>query len=469
MNLTMKSIKRTILAGGALAICLAGWSSGVGASGTADAVLQWNHNAGEAAKAACITSPVGANPFHESRMYAMMHIAVHDALNSIDRRSNHYAYRGSAPGASPDAAVAAAARTVLAQAIGDLAGIQNAFPLFDACIPGALARVQADYDAALAGVANGPAKDAGIAVGQAAAQAIINLRVDDGDDTLFLDFGYPQGTEPGEWRFTAGAPFAVVPGWGEVTPFVLNGADQFRPRPPYPVSCGDERQLGTVGSCLLYALDLDEVKMYGAKDGSVRSADETEIARFWIESSPLAWNRIGRTVAPGFGLDLWESARLFALLNMGLADGYIASVAAKYDYNFWRPETAIRLADDDGNPWTVGDPDWEPLDPTPPFPDYDSAHAVQGAIAAEVFRRFFRTDHVSFSNCSYSLPDPQTHCGAPGEIRRHYTRFSEAASENGRSRILVGYHFRNAVIAGLQHGRRIGAETVRNYLRPSDR
>lgn len=465
MNMTMKSMKRTILASGALAVCLAGWSSGVGATGTDDAVLHWNQNAGEAAKAACITSPVGANPFHESRMYAMMHIAVHDALNSIDRRSSHYAYSGTAPGASPDAAVAAAASTVLAQAISDLANIQP--PLFDGCIPGALARVQADYDSALAGVADGPAKDAGIAVGQAAAAAIINLRADDGDDTLFLDFGYPQGTEPGEWRFTAGVLFAVVPGWGEVTPFVLKGANQFRPRPPYPVSCGKHRQRGTVGSCLLYAVDLYEVKMYGAKDGSLRSADETEIARFWIESSPLAWNRIGRSVSPGFGLDLWESARLFALLNMGLADGYIASVAAKYHYNFWRPETAIQLADDDGNPWTVGDPGWEPLDPTPPFPDYDSAHAVQGAIAAEVFRRFFRTDHVSFSNCSYSLPDPQTHCGGPNEIRRHYTRFSEAAAENGRSRILVGYHFRNAVVAGLQHGRRIGAETVRNYLRPS--
>lgn len=466
MNTLMELNKRTILAGSVLSICLASWSSGVGANGTADAVLQWNHNAGEAAKAACITSPVGANPFHESRMYAMMHIAVHDALNSIDRRANHYAYSGSVPGASPDAAVAAAASTVLAQAIGDLANIQP--PLFDACIPEALARVQADYDSALAGVADGLAKDAGIAVGQAAAEAIINLRADDGDDTLFLDFAYPQGTELGQWRFTAGAPLAVVPGWGEVTPFVLKGADQFRPRAPYPVSCGKQRQPGTVGSCRLYAFDLYEVKMYGAKVGSVRSDDETEIARFWIESSPLAWNRIGRTVAPGFGLDLWESARLFALLNMGLADGYIASVAAKYHYNFWRPETAIQLADDDGNPWTVGDPGWEPLDPTPPFPDYDSAHAVQGAIAAEVFRRFFRTDHVSFSNCSYSLPDSQTHCDGPNEIRRHFTRFSEAAAENGRSRILVGYHFRNAVVAGLIHGRRIGAEAMRNYLRPSN-
>ncbi len=460
-------MNKSLLAASALAVGLAGWSSGVGASGTGDAVLQWNYNAGEAAKAACITSPVGANPFHESRMYAMMHVAIHDALNAIDRRSQHYAYKGSAPGASPEAAVAAAASKVLAQAISDLAEIQNDFPLFDACIPGALARVEADYAAALAGVADGPAKDAGIAAGEAAAAAIINLRTDDGDDTLFLDFAYPQGTEPGEWRFTAGSPLAVVPGWGEVTPFVLRGADQFRPRPPYPVSCGKRRQPGTMGSCLLYALDLYEVKLYGAKNGSIRSDDETEIARFWIESSPLAWNRIGRSVAPDFGLDLWETARLFALLNMGLADGYIASVSAKYHYNFWRPETAIQLADDDGNPWTVGDPGWEPLDPTPPFPDYDSAHAVQGAVAAEVFRRVFRTDHVGFSNCSYSLPDPTTHCDGPNEIRRHFARFSEAAWENGRSRILVGYHFRKAVLAGLQHGRRIGAEAVRHYLRPT--
>ena len=222
--------------------------------------------------------------------------------------------------------------------------------------------------------------------GAAAAAAILALRADDGSDTLLLDFDYPQGDEPGEYRFTPGTPFAFAPGWGDVTPFVLKSSSQFPVRPPYAVTSKK------------YTKDFNEVKDLGG-DGvttpSDRTTDETEIALFWVESSPLAWNRIARTVSADRGLDMWENARLFGLLNMAMADGYVGTFEIKYDFNFWRPVTAIQLADTDGNPNTEVDPTWTPLVQTPPIPDHDSGHSVQGGVAAQVLRRFFG-DQTSF-------------------------------------------------------------------------
>lgn len=445
----------------ALALCAAAWAP----PGGADAVTDWNRNAGAAAVAACL-SPV-FDPFHESRLYAMTHIAIHDALNAIQRRSTPYAYDAAAPaGSSTSAATAAAARDVL---VAELANHPFAFD--PTCAVPGIAQAEADYAAALAAIPDGAAKTAGIGVGQAAAAAIIQLRADDGADTPFADFAYVPGTEPGEWRFTSGLPpFALVPGWGGVTPFALGSSGQFAPAAPYPVSCdaeSDAPAAASNGSCLQYARDVRDVQLYGGAGDNIRSADETEIALFWLESSPLAWNRIAREATAGFGLDPWENARLFALLNMALADGYVASVQTKYDFGFWRPETAIREAGADGNPYTSADPDWTSLVPTPPFPEHESAHAVEGAAAAEVFRRVLGTDAVSFDACSLSLPDPATHCGGANEIRRSFTSFSEAARENGRSRVLVGFHFRNAVEEGLKRGRKIGAHAVKSYLRPA--
>ena len=226
------------------------------------------------------------------------------------------------------------------------------------------------YTAALAVIPNGPAKTAGISVGGASAAAILAVRANDGwSQQTILDFGYPQGTAPGEYRFTPPATFAFLPAWGSVQPFTLLRSDQFRPNPPYPV---DSKR---------YAADFNEVKALGG-DGvstpSSRTPEQTEIAMFWYESSPVAWNRIARTISGARGLDLWENARLFALLNLASADGYIAAFHAKYNYNYWRPITAIRLAETDGNPDTSGDPKWTPLLPTPAVPDYSSGHSVQG-------------------------------------------------------------------------------------------
>ena len=184
-----------------------------------------------------------------------------------------------------------------------------------------------------------------------------------------------------------------------------------------------------------------------------------------VESSPLAWNRIGRTVATAEGLDPWESARLFGLLNMAMSDGYVGTWDTKYHYRFWRPVTAIRLADIDGNAATTADPAWTPLLETPPIPDYDSGHAVEGGAAAQVFKRFFGTDKMTFSNCSFTLPAGER-CSDATPTLRQFTRFSQAADENAVSRIYVGFHFRDAVETGTVHGEEIADRTVDLFLRP---
>jgi hypothetical protein len=441
-------MKRQVV--GSVGLCLlllACWPG----NASADAVTAWNENAAKAANAACIH--ISGNGLAESRMYAMVHVAIHDAVNAIDRRSRPYTFvaRASA-GASLDAAVAAAARDVLVSVI-------NMLPESPECRASGVAQAEALYAAALALVPDGPAKIDGVAVGQAAAAAIIALRAGDGSDQNLTDFGYPQGTEPGEWRFTPDFPFpfAFAPDWGKVRPFVLHRSSQFRPSPPYQLKSAR------------YAADYNEIKMLGGDDSttpSTRTPDQTQIGLFWLESSPLAWNRLAREVSMARGLDPWENARLFALLNLAMADGYIASWEAKYHFNFWRPITAIRLGDTDGNPNTAGVLDWTPLQFTYPMPDHDSGHAVQGGVAAEILKQVFGTDAIAFTACSTTLPTGET-CGDPGEVLRSYSSFSQAADENAASRIYVGIHFRRAVEEGLKHGRKIAAYAVHRFLKPS--
>jgi hypothetical protein len=425
-----------------------GWSQRV----NADAVTDWNANAGVAATAACI-APLD-NPLHESRLYAMTHIAMHDALNAIERRSRPYVFDSQAPvGASTAAAVAAAARDVLVSVIAKL-------PLVPpSCINAGVASVEADYSAALAAIPDDQAKAQGLAVGQAAAAAILALRAADGADGAnerFLNFNCPQAPPPGAYQCTPGTPFIAFEIWDTVTPFVLKDSSQFRPGPPYAVTKKK------------YTADFNEVKSLGG-DGdttpSARTADQTEIALYWWESSPLKWNRVARIVSADQGLDLWENARLFGLLNIALADGYIAMVDSKNHYNYWRPVTAIQTGDTDGNPATTGDPTWTPLRGTPPDQDYVSGHAIEGGAGAEVLKQFFGTDRLSFQDCSVTLPAGST-CSDPSPVLRSYTSFSQAAAENADSRVFIGFHFRKAVEEGTEYGRKIGKRAVHRYFRP---
>jgi hypothetical protein len=406
---------------------------------TADAVIDWNTTAANAAFAAGLDNSAGCvDPLHESRMFAMMHVAIHDALNAIDRRSEPYAFDAQAPaGTSPEAAVAAAAHDVLVALFPQLP------PEPGFTTAAAIDLVDAAYTAALAAIPDTPAKAQGILIGQAAAAAILALRNGDGSDTTFLDFTYVPGPNPGDFQFIPGLPFAAAPGWGNVTPFVLTSSSQYRPKATYALTSKK------------YAADFNEVKSLGAVDSTTRTAEQTEIALFWVEGSPQGWNRIARTVSVQHGLDLWQNARLFGLLNLASADAYIADFENKYFYEFWRPITAIRAADTDGNPDTVADPTWDSLVGTPPAPDYPSGHSGQGGAMSEVLARFFG-DKVSFSTTATTVPG----------VTRSFTSFSEAAVENGNSRIYVGFHFRHAVTEGIKLGSKVGKVAFNHYLRP---
>lgn len=419
---------------------------------TGDAVLTWNANAGVAATAACI-APLD-NPLHESRIYAIMHIAIHDALNAIDQRSRPYVFEQRGPAdASPDAAVAAAAHTTLVRLLSQLP--DEITP--PGCADKGVESVEASYTVALAAIPGGRAKRQGIALGEAAAHAILNLRATDGvAGQTFLNHNCPQNTRPGVYQCTPGTPFIAFEGWDKVTPFVLDHSSQFHPGPPYKV---DSKK---------YVDDFNEVKSLGGNGtttASARTDDQTEIALFWYESSPLKWNRIARSVSSAKGLGLWQNARLFGLLNLALADGYVAMVSTKNHYNYWRPVTAIQNGDTDRNPATSGDPSWTPLRGTPPDQDYASGHSIEGGAGAEVLKQFFGTDRITFQDCSASLP-AGSRCGESLPVMRTFTTFTQAANENALSRILIGFHFRKSVEEGTAYGRDIGKRAVALYLKP---
>ena len=452
------AIRPSLVVGAVLVLALAAPTSGAlaraadpprsaQAPASSNAVIDWNDHAAAAARAACL-APFD-NPLHESRMYAIMHIAIHDALNAISRRSQPYAYRGHAHGASPEAAVAAAARTSLLGALSDVTGP------FVPCHDAAVEVVNDFYAEALKGIPDGAAKLKGIAVGKKSARAILAKRAGDGSDTQLVVTDFPQGDEPGEYRFISDGPqFTFAPGWGDVDPFVRK-TNRIPIEPPYPLKSR------------AYTRDFDEVKRLGGNGTttpSARTPEETEIALFWKENSPHQWNRVARDLAADHSLDLWESARMFGLLNMAMADGYVATFKVKYELLFWRPTTAIRLAATDGNDQTSADPNWVSLREVPPIPDHDSGHSVEGGAAAAALRGYFGTDRLSFSLCSYTVE--KNTCTDASPLTRHFTRLSQAAAENARSRVLIGYHFRHATTVGVKHGIAIGNRVVNHAMLP---
>jgi len=369
----------------------------------------------------------------DSRAYAIMHAAIHDAVNGVERRYQPYTADLSSPGASVDAAVAAAAHDVLV-----------------ALSPSQRTPVEIAYAAALGDIPNGPAKDAGITLGKQSAKANLARRANDGFASANEPPYVPTG-KPGDYAFTPPfdapplGPAALFPGWGRITPFAIQLSEH---QVPGPDSLKSED----------YVRDFDFVKAIGRVNSSVRTAEQTDIASFWFEFSPIGWNRIANTIVREQHLDVWKSARVMALVNFALADGYIAGFAGKYDFRFWRPYTAIRHAADDGNPATTADPTWLPMmSPVffiPPVPDYPSTHSVLGAAAAEVLAQNFG-DHTRFSVTSTSLPG----------VTRHFHSFSEAALENGMSRVYGGIHFLHAVQDGLRQGEGIG-RSVSQLLPP---
>lgn len=371
------------------------------------------------------------DPMAASRSLAMMHLAMHDAVNAVRPRYQRYALdRVPAGSHRADATVAAA------QAAHDVL-----VALYPQATATTVAKVQLERTMLEAGI--GTSIEAATYLGKAAAAAVLARRTNDSSNARET---YVEGTQPGQYRFTAPFTFAAAPHWRQVTPFALKSAAQFRTAPPPALTS------------VAYQRDFDEVKRLGGKSSARRTADQTHYAAFWYEFSDIGWNRVARAAAVKVGQDLWERARTFALLNMAMADAYIAGWDSKYHYNFWRPVTAIHHAGRDGNPHTATDVSYEPLLVTPPVPDMPSTHSALGMAAAVVLADAFGRDQVAFSFASPSA--------LPANPVRSFESFREAALENADSRVMAGLHFRFATDAGLELGRKIGQHVNRHALQP---
>jgi PAP2 superfamily len=377
-----------------------------------------------------IVNTPGAQPanIQPTRSFAILHAAIYDAVNSIDRTREPYLISVRAPrDASETAAADAAARTAL---VG--------------LYPPQQTSIDADYAAELAKVADGPAKDKGVRLGEQVATDLLAIRADDGSNATPPPF--IPGTNPGDYRPTPpNFPTPVFTNWGHVTPFVLDRGDQFRPAPP-PALTSDT-----------YAAATNEVESLGSATSTTRTAEQTEIGKFWNPPIQNFWNQVAQTVALARHSDLPTTARLFAALNLSFADSAIAFYDAKYTYKFWRPVTAIRLAAGDGNPNTVADPNWLPLaGNTAADPSYPGAHSTISAAGADVLSSFYG-EGQHFSLTSPALPG----------VTRSFNSFTAAAQEAGLSRIFSGQHTRLDHLAGLKLGHDVAGFVLHNALLPA--
>ena len=391
-----------------------------------DVVLHWNQLLLESLPSQPPRVPL-------SRNMAMVHIAMFDAVNAIDRSYEPYAAEVKASrGASLEAAAAQAAHDTLA-----------------ALYPSR----QAIYDAALAedlaGIPAGRARQ-GIAIGKEVARQILDLRADDGASDIVTYT--PPNDDPGQWQPTppdfSAATSAHVP---LVTPFATTSSAQFRPGPPPALDSE------------AYAAAFNATKAIGSANSTTRTAEQTQTAMLWRVplTNHMVWNDIAQDVSEAQGLSITENARLFALLNMGLHDGLQTSFASKFHYGLWRPVTAIQRADEDGNPATEADPNWTTLHPsTPPYPTYAGNASTIGATSATVLAGFFGTDAVPFTI-------DWSRYGFAG-VSRSYDGFWDAAVEQAVSREYGGIHFSFDSAAGQQIGANVGNYVVANFLTPQD-
>ncbi len=367
------------------------------------------------------------NPVRQSRVLAMVHAAMHDAVNGAVPVYETYASWLSDRRAHPEAAAAAAAHRVLVNLF------ESNATTFDMQLASSLASIP-----------DGAAKDAGVALGSAVGEFIVLFRANDG---MAVPDPFNPVPGPGVWEPTPpGLAAAVEPQMQNVTPFTIRSRDRFHVQPPPGLLTHR------------YARDYQEVKAAGRDTSTIRNVDQTHSAHFWWEASSVGWSRIAAIYTVRNRVTLHDTARLFALMNMAMADGYIAGFYWKRTYALWRPITAIRKADTDGNPETDPDPGWNSLRPTPPSADYPSTHAVLGATAAEILRHVNGSDRFGFCMTSSSA--------VPEASERCYRRFSEAAAENADSRVYIGYHFRFATKAGMKLGRQIGNVALRHNLTP---
>jgi hypothetical protein len=388
-----------------------------------DAVLRWNEAALQSIKAEKTPPPVA------SRNLAILHAAIFDSVNAIDRHCRPYEVEVKAEGeTSAHAAAAGAGHRVLTALYPDRTKLFD--NLLAELVPG-------DSDAT----------ERGLALGRYVAKEILTWRTDDGHDR---EAEHRTGHEPGQWNPTPPA-FAkpLVPHWSKVDCFALRRGFQFRADGPPKLT--DKA----------YTEAFEEVKRLGGKNSTARTKDQTEIARFWEDgvgtvTPPGHWNRIAQDIARRQGLTLAENARLFGMLNVALADEGIACWDCKFYFNFWRPIQGIREADRDGNPDTQPDRDWEPLLTTPPFPSYTSGHSSFSGAAATVLAEFFGKDAIAFETTSDGLP----------AVTRKFNGFWAAAEEAGMSRVYGGIHWQFDNSDGLAGGKKVAGVVLQNCMRP---
>ncbi|MGB8190436.1 MAG: vanadium-dependent haloperoxidase [Chitinophagaceae bacterium] len=367
-------------------------------------------------------------PLLGSRVNAMMHLAMHDALNAVEPVYETYALKVKDKKADPEVAAAVAAHTVLIES----------FPAKKDLLNTKLAEW-------LTKARSADARKRAVVLGEKAGRMILELRKKDGaNDNNWMGQIQPS-TKPGIYQLVPPFTFVYGPHWKTMQTFSLSSYDQFRCPPPPALTSKK------------YTESFNEVKDFGSKGSKLRTADQTFYAKFWYELSEIGWNRVGRIVTQDQKLDLFNAARLFALLNMALADAYTAGWDSKFHYNFWRPYTAIHFADTDENPATARDHNWESQEPTPPVHDYPSTHSSLGNAGASVLAGILG-DNISFTMISGSSD--------PVNATRFFKSFSQAADENANSRVMAGIHFRFSCRAGQDQGNKIGQWTVQNYLKP---
>jgi hypothetical protein len=390
-------------------------------TGRSDVVQDW-----DAIMQATVSSQP---PFPQARFAAITQLAVFEAVNAITRQYKPYLGTITAPDdASAEAAAAAAAYGVLS----------NYFPA-------SLPTLNAAYASSLAAIRDGPGKTAGIATGQAAAVAMIAARANDGSSPL--EFFLPTSSNPGVWQVTPSCTAAggLFFNWQNVTPFGIRSASQFYLGPPPALTSGR------------YTRAYDEVKELGDVNSTERPQDRTNVVLFYeFEIPVLIFNDAARQITTAKPRSLSENARDFALINMAISDAAIATFYNKYLYNFWRPETAIHDAGDDGNDKTTPDPNFKPLIATPCFPSYPSAHGTLSNAAREVMEKIYGEGPFSITLSTPALPG----------VTMHYSRLEEITDDISDARVYGGIHFRTDQDAGALLGTRIGDYIYNHKLRP---
>lgn len=395
----------------------------------ADVVSDWNTIAVDTAVAN------KANPFAQARYAAIVQLAVFEAVNAVT--GEYQPYTG----------LVAPARGASAEA----AAIQAAYEVLSAYFPASQASLDAAYQSSMMSVTDGSnAKTAGMAAGHAAAQAMIALRANDGSSPA--QFKVPSPLVPGEWQATPSCPLnangiavGIAFQWQYVTPFGVPRASDFLLGPPPELT--SEK----------YAKAYNEVMTVGSIGSTQRPPDRANVALFYAASSPTqVFNQAARQVAQQQGHSLSENARAFALINMATNDSLVASFFNKYHYNFWRPETAIRAGNTDGNPRTIADPGFMPFVTTPCFPSYPSNHGSAGNGAAEVMRRLYGEAGHTITLTNPAVPT----------IVLQYTSFKQITDDISDARVYGGIHFRTDQVAGEHLGKAVGRAVYKSNLRP---